>query len=313
MRESPEIGNAAIELRRANGARCFGSRHGRSLRRSTGSCQIETIIQYYLNNQRREARMPGRVDLVFAFFLVVVASVVEYAYFWPRFRADVAAERPRTRARGYRRVIIGEWLFAFAAIAIWATRDRPWSSLRLSLPHGWRLAVSGLLVIASLALVLVQLSSVARLSAARRAAAHDKLAAAAARGKLASVAFLLPRTRDEATWFVALSATAGFCEELLYRGYLPWLFAPWLGSIGGMALGVLIFGSSHAYQGLRGAVKATITGAVLATIVLATGSLIPAMILHALIDAVGGTVGYLLLRNDPSPGALFTNAAQDAA
>jgi membrane protease YdiL (CAAX protease family) len=60
-------------------------------------------------------------------------------------------------------------------------------------------------------------------------------------------------------------------------------------------------------------VKATIIGAVMATVVLATGSLVAAMILHALIDAVGGTVGYLLLRNDPSAGAMPTNAAQNAA
>jgi hypothetical protein len=37
----------------------------------------------------------------------------------------------------------------------------------------------------------------------------------------------------------------------------------------------------------------------MAAIVLTCGSLIPAMILHALIDAGGGLVGYLLLRDYP--------------
>ena len=61
--------------------------------------------------------------------------------------------------------------------------------------------------------------------------------------------------------------------------------------LGAMIAVVAIFGISHAYQGWKGAVKATIAGAVMAAIVLATGSLIPAMIVHALIDAGGGTVG----------------------
>jgi membrane protease YdiL (CAAX protease family) len=111
---------------------------------------------------------------------------------------------------------------------------------------------------------------------------------------------MLPHTRQEELWFLILSTTAGFCEELVYRGYLPWVFAPWLGVPGAMAAVVAIFGLSHAYQGRKGAVRATIAGAVMAVIVMTTGSLIPAMIMHALIDICGGTVGYWLLRDEGS-------------
>ena len=92
------------------------------------------------------------------------------------------------------------------------------------------------------------------------------------------------------------------CEELLYRGYLVWFFAPWLGTVGAMAFVVAIFGVSHAYQGRKGAIRATLAGTVMAAIVLGTGSLIPAMIVHALIDIGGGIVGYLLLRDTPERG-----------
>ena len=122
---------------------------------------------------------------------------------------------------------------------------------------------------------------------------------------------MLPRTRQDETWFLILSATAGFCEEFLYRGYLAWFFAPWLGGIGAMIAVVAIFGISHAYQGWKGAVKATIAGAVMAAIVLATGSLIPAMIVHALIDAGGGTVGYWLLRDEGSADDALVSVASD--
>ena len=241
--------------------------------------------------------MPVFADYVFAFVLLVAASVFEYVYFWPRFRADVAAGKPNARLQAYGRGVLGQWLFAFGALAIWATYGRDWSALRLTTPSGWRLGVGVAFVLAAAALVLLQLWSAARLSAEKRVAARPKIAA---------VAFLLPHTRREEIWFLGLSVTAGFCEELLYRGYLVWFFAPWLGGAGAMWAVVAIFGVSHAYQGRKGAIRATIAGVVMATIVLTTGSLIPAMIVHALIDVGGGTTGYLLLRETAradSPGA----------
>ena len=232
--------------------------------------------------------MPVAVDYVFAVVLVVVASLYEHFYFWPRFRADVAANRPGARPRGYRRGLIGQWLFAGAAIAIWIAHGRPWTVLRLSLPPlGGRLALGVAVVLAAVALMVLQLWSAGRLSPQRRVAA---------RPKLGSVAFMLPHTAQEHRWFVGLALTAGFCEELLYRGYLAWFFAPWLGSAGAMFLVVVAFGLGHSYQGRRGAIKATLAGAVMAAIVLASDSLIPAMIAHALVDIGGGTLGYWLLR-----------------
>ena len=242
------------------------------------------------------ALMPALVDVVFVFVVVVVASIFEYAYFWPRFRADVAAGKASARVAAYRRGVLGEWVFTIAAIAIWTTFARPWSAMRLGLPHGWRLGVGVVFVLAALGLVVLQLWSVARLPVERRIAA---------RPKLGDLVFMLPHTAREQRWFLTLSTTAGFCEELLYRGYLPWFFAPWLGSVGAMALVVVLFGIGHAYQGRSGAVKATLAGAFMAALVLVTDSLIPAMIVHALIDIGSGTLGYWLLRDYPetSPGA----------
>lgn len=231
--------------------------------------------------------MPGLIDVVFTVLLLVVASLFEHYYFWPRFRAAIASGRAGARLSGYRRGIAGQWLFAAAALAIWIQTGRSWSALRLIPPHGWRLAVAIGIVLAAIGLLALQLWSVLRLPQERRVAARPKIAA---------VAFLLPHTDREQRWFVALSLTAGFCEELLYRGYLVWCFAPWLGQAGAMLFVVVAFGAGHFYQGKRGAIKATLAGAVMGAIVLVTQSLIPAMIAHALIDIGGGTVGYLLLR-----------------
>lgn len=233
--------------------------------------------------------MPVLTDYVFVFLLLGVASIYEYADFWPRFRAAITAGQPDARLYGYRRAIIGQWLFALTALAIWARYARPWSLLLRPPPIGWRLAIGLCVVLGALGLLFLQLWSVARLSAQRRLAA---------RPKLGNVAFLLPHTAREERWFIALSMTAGFCEELLYRGYLPWFFSPWFGRVGAMGVIVLAFGISHAYQGKKGAIRATLAGAVMAAIVLISGSLIPAMIAHAVIDIGGGTVGYWLHREN---------------
>jgi len=246
--------------------------------------------------------MASLTDVVFVFLLVVVASVIEYVYFWPRVRAEVAAGKPSARVSAYRRGVLGEWAFTIAALAIWTAFARPWSAMRLGLPHGWRLGVGILFVLAAVGLVALQLWSVARLSVERRVAA---------RPKLEKVAFILPRTAREQRWFLALSATAGFCEELLFRGYLPWFFAPWLGSVGAMALVVVLFGVGHAYQGRSGAVRATLAGAFMAALVLVTDSLIPAMIVHALIDIGSGTLGYWLLREYPNSASGASTVAAE--
>jgi membrane protease YdiL (CAAX protease family) len=137
-----------------------------------------------------------------------------------------------------------------------------------------------------IAFVALQLRSFVRLGAARRVAA---------RPKLGDVVFLLPHTRRELAWFLALSATAGTCEELLYRGYLVWFFSPWLGPAGAFVAVIVVFGIDHLYQGRQGAMRATLAGAVMTALAAVTGWLVPVMIIHALVDAGSGLVGYLLL------------------
>ena len=233
------------------------------------------------------------LDWVYVVLLLVGASLYEYLYFWPRFRAAARAGQANARLDAYRRGVIGQWLFALTALALWVGAGRAWELLGLVQPHGWRLGLGIGIVLAAAGLLTLQLWSVLRLPVERRIAA---------RPKLGSLEFMLPHTAAEEGWFVALSLTAGFCEELLYRGYLPWFFTPWLGRPLAMLVIVVVFGLSHLYQGRNGAIKATIAGLVMAAIVLATGSVIPAMIAHAVIDIGGGTVGYWLLR-EPDGGS----------
>src|SRR5439155_15892128 len=104
--------------------------------------------------------------------------------------------------------------------------------------------------------------------------------------QLRPVAGLLPRTPAERRLFAGLALTAGICEEVLYRGFglaaLRWA-APGLGHPGLIAVTAVAFGLAHLYQGPLGVGLTGLIGAYLAWIAIATGSLVPVMVLHAVL------------------------------
>jgi membrane protease YdiL (CAAX protease family) len=107
---------------------------------------------------------------------------------------------------------------------------------------------------------------------------------------------ILPETLNEKMWFMALAATAGFCEEILYRGFAITRLALLTGGVWSAAgTAVIVFSAGHVYQGAIGVGRAGALGAVLAITFIITGSLIPGMIAHFLIDALAGLWGKKLL------------------
>ena len=103
---------------------------------------------------------------------------------------------------------------------------------------------------------------------------------------------LLPKTSVEFAPYAALAVTAGVCEEFVYRGFVMAALSK-AGLAGGVVLIVssLMFGLAHAYQGRSGIVGTTLMGFLFGLGRLATVSLLPAMIWHAIVDLVAGVAG----------------------
>lgn len=103
--------------------------------------------------------------------------------------------------------------------------------------------------------------------------------------------FLTPNTRLElGAWFL-LSSTAGFCEELIFRGYLQLQFAAMTHSmLGGVLLSAVIFGASHGYEGGARMLLIGIFGLLFGLLAWWRRSLRPGMIAHAWHDALSGVV-----------------------
>jgi len=100
---------------------------------------------------------------------------------------------------------------------------------------------------------------------------------------------LLPRSPAEIAVWILLSMTAGFCEEMVFRGYLLRQFEALSGNALVGVLGqAVIFGVAHGYQGLRNVIAITVYGTVFGAVAVWRKSLKPGMILHAWTDIFGG-------------------------
>lgn len=100
---------------------------------------------------------------------------------------------------------------------------------------------------------------------------------------------LIPRSSLQVLLFLALTLTAGFCEEVIYRGYLQRQFSALTRSAaGGIALQALIFGAGHTYQGWRFVLIISAIGTMFGLLARRCRSLRPGMIAHFLQDGLGG-------------------------
>jgi membrane protease YdiL (CAAX protease family) len=181
------------------------------------------------------------------------------------------------------------WTLAGGGVALWLLEARAWKLLRLEPPHGWRLWVAVALVLALVTTYTRRVMRMARSTRSRRV----KMARP-------DVVKLVPHDGSELRRWIALSVSAGFCEEFIFRGYLIWALQPALGLWGAAAFSVAAFAAVHAYQGANGVFATGAVGMILTVVVLTFGSLLPAMAVHAVIDIGEGLVGWLVLgrRND---------------
>lgn len=115
--------------------------------------------------------------------------------------------------------------------------------------------------------------------------------------KLETIGFMLPRGLGEIGWWVLMAMTAGFCEEVIFRGYLQRQFIAWTGRPAvGIALAAAAFGAGHVYQSGKSAIVIFVYGLMFGVMARWRRSLRPGMMAHAWQDALAGVVGGLLLR-----------------
>lgn len=201
-----------------------------------------------------------------------------------------------TRLRLYILTIMMEWVMV--AFIVWGLRLIKRTTLRELIGGRWErpedflldLAVAaGFWLVALLCLALVGLALGMNNPATLKSSVQET------QHRMGS---LFPVGGLEMFVFVLLSSTAGFCEEVIYRGYfqrqLLGLFdATWIAII----VQGLIFGGSHGYEGWQKMIQITVFGILFGVLAHWRRSLRPGMIAHASHDIFEGIVGGYILKN----------------
>ena len=231
----------------------------------------------------------NRADVLYL-TVIAIGLLVDHFVLWRTFLRRNKTDARRARLRLWTSWLILLWTLAIPGIVLWSFEGRDWEALGLAMPQGWRLwSAIGLAVV----LVAFFARTAVRVARSRhRVAVHPDAVDRA------------PHTGSEFSRWVALSLSAGFCEELVFRGYLIWVFQPTLGLWGAAALSLAIFAVAHAYQGAKGILAVGVMGGLFTLVVLVSGSLLPAIVLHALVDVGQGLVAWLILRRSPDTRVL---------
>lgn len=108
-----------------------------------------------------------------------------------------------------------------------------------------------------------------------------------------ALATITPTTRSELIVSLILAASAGFCEERVFRGYLACRFRAWTGSASlGILLQGLPFGLAHGFYG-RAMGAIVVQGWLLGWLAYWRNSLRPGLLAHWLQDTLGNVVDFL--------------------
>jgi uncharacterized protein len=214
---------------------------------------------------------------VLAFILLVAGPAWDY-WHTPRWKNS---QDPRAKLREYKILVAALWISS--GLALYAA-GREIFSLHILSPHiaqlhhpkvAWAYCAAA----AVLAIAMVLLPHFQALSggkARQRIMKHYDL-----------LAFFLPKTSGEYRWFGVLAVSAGFCEEVLFRGFLIGYFGaePWrLGFLAAVALAALAFGANHLYQGAKEIPTKAFAGFIFSGLYLVTGSLWVPVAVHMITD-----------------------------
>lgn len=119
-----------------------------------------------------------------------------------------------------------------------------------------------------------------------------------AKERMAKIGFLFPQTKLEIIFYISLALTAGFCEELICRGYLQKQFHAMTGNVYLAALlQAVVFGAAHGYQGVKLMVVLGTYGFLFGLLAIWRRSLRPGMMTHAWQDLFSGLVGRVILQH----------------
>ncbi|MFL6299135.1 MAG: CPBP family intramembrane glutamic endopeptidase [Terriglobales bacterium] len=214
-------------------------------------------------------------------------------------RISAQATRPHGRLIMYVGTIVVDWVIVGY---IWMGVKRRGMSLRELIGGRWERLEDFLLDTATAIGFWVSWSIL--VVVASFAIGHANLDPGKTMGRLhelkKTIGFIVPQGTLEMALFLALTLSAGFCEEVIYRGYFQRQFSAWSGNVtlAVVAQGVL-FGASHGYQGWSSMLVIAVFGCAFGILAAWRKNLRPGMMAHAWQDLFTGIVLKIAMKLAP--------------
>ena len=185
---------------------------------------------------------------------------------------------PELRVRFYVQGMLAQWLMLIPLVVI--AVGLGWSPSVLGLQAPTTFWLWGSVALILVLVVYAQVFYIRRV--ASTADGRSQL-----RKSMSGPLHMLPRTQKERNLWLLLSLTAGICEEVLYRGFLPaylvYIF-PGVPLVLAIVIAAVLFGLGHIYQKVTGVLGTGVMGLLFGFLYFFTGSLFLPMIVHALFD-----------------------------
>lgn len=172
------------------------------------------------------------------------------------------------------------WIGAFFVFFLWYLSGREWSLLGFAYPK-----ITGLVIALTVMFVMAYVADT-----------FTEMQDEENHAELQKVAPILPQNYKELAQFSFLAFSAGICEEIVYRGFLVnYLYAHFIDPIWAYNVSVvfpaIIFGIVHMYQGFKSVLKISVMSLLFGTIFIFSESLLIVIVLHVLVDLLGGFIG----------------------
>lgn len=192
--------------------------------------------------------------------------------------------------------IVMLWSLGTICLIAWLASGRDLIGLGLNLPdlagaQAWR---SWLAWAMSLAICLYLLSQLLPLRTTDgRKALSETLS------QMQGMDMIMPQTPGEHRRFQLMAISAGWNEEIIFRGFLigtlTLILPLWIAALASAA----IFIGFHAYQGVSGMLRILPITLVMTVLVVMSNSLWPAIVVHIAADVIGGLLLYLSRPAEP--------------
>ncbi len=185
----------------------------------------------------------------------------------------------------YRNTTLTLWVVTGLVVLAVVIEAVPWRDLGFTVEWTWQFILASSLVLGS-SLALLLGSRVTETNYSDRKASYEH------------VRYSLPHTPQELRYMIGTAVTAGISEEIIYRAFLFWYFSQYVDFLAAVVIANIAFSLGHIWSGPKNMFGAFVLGMVFSTTYLFSGSLLPAIVLHAFVDIHAGLIGLGLARQE---------------